>query len=57
MNQPGSHALCAAETGIFLQRLEYRALAGVSFPQATFRMTGPVLAVRRADVGQERVRS
>ena len=36
---------------------QYRALAGVSFPQATCRMTGPVLAVRRADVGQERVRS
>jgi hypothetical protein len=57
MNQPGSHALCAAETGIFLQRLEYRALAGVSFPQVTFRTTRPVLAVRRADVGQERARS
>jgi hypothetical protein len=55
MNQPGT--LCAAETGIFLQRLEYRALAGVSFPQVTFRTTRPVLAVRRADVGQERARS
>jgi hypothetical protein len=36
---------------------QYRTLAGVSSPQATFRMARPVLAVRLAHVGQERVRS